>query len=115
MPNDEWIEPAAKVTSCEYQFAKLRDGDFESGFDHSYFLVGFSYTVNGEVYVGDFELSSPCEVGQLIDISFNPSNPLENSHSVKPPITVGRIALWALGITAGLVIAYLAHRYGLEE
>jgi Protein of unknown function (DUF3592) len=115
MSNNEWIETTAKITSSEYQFTKLRDVDFEYPEDRSYFLVGFSYSVNGKAYVGDFESPSPYEVGQLIDISFNPSDPQENSHSVKPPHAVVRILFWTLGITAGLIIAYLAHRYGWEE
>ena len=115
MTNDEWSETTAKVISSEYQYAKLRDIDFDSYLDPSYFLVCFSYAVNGEVYVGDFESSSPYEVGQVIAISFNPINPQENSHTVKPPTVVGRILFWTLGIAAGLAIAYLAHRYGWEE
>jgi hypothetical protein len=111
----DWVETDAKIVSSEYKYARLRDIDFDASTDQSHFLNCFSYTVNGEVYVGDFESSSPHEVGQSIQISYNPSNPQENSWSAKTPTAIGRVVFWIVGIALTFLIIYLSRRFGWQE
>jgi hypothetical protein len=115
-PTSETFETTATIIASVYQYAKLRDINLEDrSVDHSYYLVSFSYKVNGEVYFDEFESSVAYEPGKLIEIVFNPSNPQENSRSEKQSTVAGRIVFWTVGIALGFIIAYLAHHFGWAE
>jgi hypothetical protein len=112
---DGWIEAKAKVAFSDYRSAKLRDVDFESPADRSYFLITFSYLVNGKFYLDTFESPSPYKIDHLIEISYNPTNPQENSRSEQYKSKRMRITAWIAGAGIGLLLIYLGSQFGWKD
>jgi hypothetical protein len=111
--NAEWVEANATIVSSEFKYAKFSDLEtFE--FHKSYYLNCFAYVVGGQTYIDEFHSYLPHEIGQTIEISYNPRKPQENSWTAKSPVTIGRVVGWTLGIAFGVLITYLVERFGLQ-
>jgi hypothetical protein len=67
-----WEEVTATVISSTYHYARLRDLSSEDFQDNSFFLVSFSYTVNGELFVDEYKRSDSLEAGHQIVIRYDP-------------------------------------------
>jgi hypothetical protein len=78
---ESWPTTMATVISSPYEYAKLKDIDFETANDQSCFLVTFSYTVNGELFVDDFEAQTYYEEGHQLEVGYDPTHPRSNIFS----------------------------------
>jgi hypothetical protein len=109
----EWIEASAQIVSSEFRYANSSDPEALE-LDKSYYSNCFSYVVDGKTYFDEFESYLPHEIGQTIEISYNPRKPQENSWTAKSPAIAARVVGWILGIAFGIIITYLADKFGLQ-
>jgi hypothetical protein len=109
-----WEEVTATVISSTYHYARLRDLPSEDLQDNSFFLVSFSYTVNGELFVDEFRRSDSLEAGHQIVIRYDPLNPAQNNLSgneARPSFRLV-IRIGAAVITA--LLLYLAVHFDVD-
>ncbi|MBB5344413.1 DUF3592 domain-containing protein [Tunturibacter empetritectus] len=112
--SDNWKEVTATVLSSTYHPARLRDlsDDYQ---DNSFFVVSFSYTVDGKLFVDEYERSEPLDRGHEIVILYNSSKPGENNLSEVAPTSRSRIVGWVGGAILAALIIYLAKHFDLPD
>jgi len=113
-PSKNWKEITATILSSTYHPARLRDlsDDYQ---DNSFFVVSFSYTVDGKLFVDQYERSEPLDRGHEIAILYNTSKPSENTLSEERPGIRPRIIVWIGGAMLGALIIYLARHFDLPN
>jgi hypothetical protein len=119
--HESWPTTTARVISCQYQYAKFQDIDFSnetnplSHHDGSSFLVTFSYIVNGELFVDDFESQTDYKEGHQFEIGYDPANPQSNTYSKPTDSTRSKIITWIFGVVVACLLIYLSRKYGWTE
>lgn len=104
LPEPPWLETAAHVTDCKYEFGAGRALAF--GIPTSkHFLITFTYYAHGKIFTGDFTSSTYLENGETFIITYNPLAPEQNSKSAAIPTT--RTALFSVGIAGSVVLSLL--------
>jgi hypothetical protein len=112
-----WLETQAEVTSCRYQFARLKTLTLGIAAKSNRFLIYFTYYAHARTFSGEFISPVAMEQGKAFPVFYNPLNPHENrrseSESARSGLT-GGTPLFALGIAGSLVISllYLAMMHG---
>ena len=109
------FETQATVSSCIYRYARLRDVDFESGIDSSYFLTTYTYAFEGRNYTGSFDASVPHQPGETISLWIDPSHPSLTSLS-QPEQTALQIVIKVLvGVILAALLLFLFQHFGLDD
>jgi hypothetical protein len=109
-----WKEVTATILSSTYHPARLRDLS-DDHVDSSFFVVSFSYTVDGKLFIDEYERSEPLERGHEIAILYNPLKPSENNLSEVAPRLGSRIVVWIGGAILAALVIYLAKHFDLPE
>jgi len=114
---ESWPITVARVVSCQYQYAKFQNVSFANEThelsvpDGSSFLVTFSYKVNGELFVDDFDAQTNYAEGYEFEIGYDPSNPQINTYSKSVDSPRRQIFTWiVVGILVALLV-YLSEKY----
>jgi Protein of unknown function (DUF3592) len=110
-----WKEVTATILSSTYHPSRLRDYPGEGYQNNSFFVVSFSYTVDGKLFVDEYERSEPLDRGHEIAILYNPSKPSENTLSEKSPGIRPRIIVWIGGAILGALLIYVAKHFNMPE
>ncbi len=113
--SSNWKEVTATVRSSAYHPARLRDAATEYDRDKSFFVISFSYTVDGEIFVDEYERSEPLDKGHQIAILYNPSKPGQNNLSGTDTSVGFRIAIWIGGVIFAALLIYLTEHFDLRD
>jgi hypothetical protein len=112
----------ARVISYQYSRTKFQNVNFINETpelsirDGNSFLVTFSCTVNGELFVDEFEAQTDYQEGHQFEIGYAPSNPRTITYSDPIESSRNKAIAWALGrIFASRLIYYLRHKYGWRK
>ncbi|MCU1226703.1 MAG: hypothetical protein JWQ42_4796 [Edaphobacter sp.] len=111
-PKPSWFDTQAKVTACKYQFARMNTLTLGTPTDDNHFLITFTYYAQGRTYTDRFTSPTYLEQGQTLPLSYNPSDPQQNSKSAASPAT--RPPLFAIGVAGSVILSiiFLAYAHG---
>jgi hypothetical protein len=100
-----WLETAAEVTACRYEFARMNTLSLGIATERNQFIVSFSYYAHAKTFSDECTSPVAMRQGETFPVFYNPLNPQQNSRSESASAT--RAPLLALGIVGSIVIALL--------
>ncbi|WP_213805953.1 hypothetical protein [Granulicella sp. dw_53] len=104
-PRRPWLETEARVTSCEYQFARMNTLTLGIPTNTNPFLITFTYYAHAKTYTDQFTSPTYLEQGALFPISYNPLAPQQNNKSTNSPAT--RTPLFAIAVAGSILLSVL--------
>jgi hypothetical protein len=104
-PKPSWFETQAKVTACKYQFARMNTLTLGIPTDTNPFLITFTYYAQGKTYTDQFTSPTYLEQGEILPLSYNPSDPQQNSKSAASPAT--GTSLFAIGVAGSVILSII--------
>jgi hypothetical protein len=82
------------------------DGDYQ----HAEYVITFSYSDQGKIYVGKYKAGSPEETGHTFEILYDPSRPESNTGSDVPLKPWVKVIVWVAGGALTFLIVWLSNR-----
>jgi len=79
-----WNETQATILASRYQFARLNTRTLGIQTQKK-FRISYDFSIDGELYTGEFQSPKALLQGEQISVRYNPLNPGENSLSNQPP------------------------------
>ncbi len=111
----DWVQTVAVITASTYHYARMRDVNLRSYMDRSFFIIQFSYVVDGKTYEDKFEQFEGLGVGTEIMMLYNSAQPYENSLS-EPKLSIsGKVVSVTGGIVLAGLIIYLERRFNIPS
>jgi hypothetical protein len=100
-----WLETAAEVTACHYEFARMNTLSLGIATGRNQFVVSFSYYAHARTFSDECTSPVAMRQGETFPVFYNPLNPQQNSRSESASTT--KAPLLAVGIAGSIVISLL--------
>ena len=106
-PAPLWIETTATVTTCRFQAPALTTLIIGVN-TNKRFRITFDYYAHGRLYSDEFQSSIAIPQNEIIDISYNPLDPAQNSRTNHPTEVPAKAPpTWVIGIGGSIVLSLL--------